>query len=87
MDKKNTKTDARVIYNPNSFEREYHMNQGHKDFLKRLLVNDNNRTPLTKDDKYNINKCLLQGFYMDKERNLLIELRTKYKDHVWGTKI
>ena len=66
---------------------EYYFIKGHKDFLNRLLKNDKGRTPLTQNDKYVINKCLLRGFYTTDERPLFIELRRKYKDHVCGTKI
>lgn len=80
-------TDAKRIYNPLDGVVEYYMKSGHIKFLKQLLVNDHNRTPLTKDDIHNIERCLTQGYYTDTERNLFRELKIKYKDHVWGTHV
>ena len=62
-------------------------NKQHIRFLEQLMVNDNNRTPLSLSEKKIISVCLLFKVYDSNEQILFNKLRDKYKDHVWGTKI
>jgi len=78
-------SDAKMIYEPRTFELQYHFIQGHRDFLQKVLVNNYDRTPLTDEVTDIIQNCLTQGYYTESQRQLFINLRTKYKDHVWGT--
>lgn len=60
---------------------------GQRHFLKQLLENDYDRTPLTITEIALILMSLQENRYNNRAKKIFNELRGKYREHVWGTKI
>ncbi len=63
------------------------LKKSHLKFLKQVLINDNNRTPVSTNDWVGINLVIQQGWYRENNKEFLNNIRKKYKDHVWGTHV
>ena len=66
---------------------KYYFQKNQEHFLRQVLVNDNNRTPISYMVKIIITSTLKQGWYNYKDKWTLNWVLDNYKDHVWGTKI
>jgi len=56
-------------------------------FLKQVLVNDYDRTPISPGNYAILKKVIDRGWYDERQQPILNEILTKYKDHVWGTHV
>ena len=66
---------------------KYYFQKNQEHFLRQVLVNDNNRTPISQAVRSIITVTLKRGWYEDINKKTLNWVLDNYKDHVWGTKI